>query len=129
MTYLGNVINLFSKEVNKAIAAGGTTISLTGFKETPAITVTPVGATALVPLITANLVGYWPFDEGSWTVAHDASGNGHDGTLVGGPTWVDGVVGKCLSFGGSNYVTIPSSEDFNFGVGDFSFGVGGILIV
>ena len=52
MTYLGNVINLFGKEANKAIAEEGTTISLSGFNTTPAITVTPVGATPLVPLIT-----------------------------------------------------------------------------
>jgi hypothetical protein len=41
-------------EVYKAIASGGTTINLSGFKATPAITVTPVGATPLVPLITAQ---------------------------------------------------------------------------
>jgi hypothetical protein len=54
MTYLGNVVNIFGQEVNKTIAAGGTAISLNGFNATPAITVTPVGATALVPLITAQ---------------------------------------------------------------------------
>jgi len=54
MTYLGNVVNLFGMESNKAIASGGTTIDLSGFHTTPAITVTPVGSTALVPLITAQ---------------------------------------------------------------------------
>ena len=54
MSYIGNVVNIFGQEVNKTIAAGGTTISLNGFNTTPAITVTPVGATALVPLITAQ---------------------------------------------------------------------------
>jgi len=54
MTYLGNVINLFGQEVNKTIAIGGTAISLSGFNATPAITVTPVGATPLIPLITAQ---------------------------------------------------------------------------
>jgi len=54
LTYLGNVINLFGFEANKAIAAEGTTISLSGFTATPAITVTPVGATPLVPLITGQ---------------------------------------------------------------------------
>jgi len=38
--------------------------------------------------IMEGLVGYWPLDEGSGKVAHDASGNGHDGTLDHGPTWV-----------------------------------------
>jgi len=56
-----------------------------------------------------NLVGYWKFDEGSGTTANDSSGHGNNGTLIGGPTWVDGVVGKCLSFDGVNdYVEIPN---------------------
>jgi prepilin-type N-terminal cleavage/methylation domain-containing protein len=55
-----------------------------------------------------GLVGYWPFDEGSGTIAKDYSGNGNDGTLVNGPTWVDGKVGKALSFDGvDDYVQIP----------------------
>ncbi|MDO9535097.1 MAG: hypothetical protein Q7J85_07135 [Bacillota bacterium] len=54
MTFLGNVVNLFGQIINKAIAAGGATISLSGFNTTPAITVTPVGATLLLPLITAQ---------------------------------------------------------------------------
>jgi len=54
MTYLGNVVNLFGQEVNKTIANGGTAISLNGFNATPAITVTPVGSTPLVPIITAQ---------------------------------------------------------------------------
>jgi PKD repeat protein len=33
-------------------------------------------------------VAYWRFDEGAGEVAHDASGNGRDGILVNGPTWV-----------------------------------------
>jgi len=51
---LGNVINVYAMEVYKAIASGGTTINLSGFKATPAITVTPVGATPLVPVVTAQ---------------------------------------------------------------------------
>ncbi|MFH1623542.1 MAG: hypothetical protein ABID54_00110 [Pseudomonadota bacterium] len=54
LTYLGNIVNLFGMEVNETIAIGGTSISLSGFNTTPAITVTPVGATPLVPLITAQ---------------------------------------------------------------------------
>jgi len=54
ITYLGNVINLFGNIVNKTIASGGTAVALSGFNATPAITVTPVGATPLVPIITAQ---------------------------------------------------------------------------
>lgn len=35
----------------------------------------------------ANLVGYWPLNEGSGTTATDNSGNGHNGTLTNGPTY------------------------------------------
>ncbi len=38
-----------------------------------------------------GLVGYWKFDEMSGTTANDSSGNGNTGTLIGNPTWVNGV--------------------------------------
>jgi hypothetical protein len=42
------------------------------------------------------LVGYWRFDEGSGTIAHDSSTKGHDGTLELGPVWVpSGVTLRC----------------------------------
>jgi len=51
----------------------------------------------------ADLVAHYPFDEGSGNTTIDISGNGHDGTLEGSPTWTspgwDGV-GWCLQFGG-----------------------------
>jgi hypothetical protein len=50
---------------------------------------------------SANLVGYWKFDEGSGTIAHDSSGNGNDGTFNGDPQWVTGYFGGALEFDGS----------------------------
>ena len=74
---------------------------------------------AFVP--DTNLVGYWPFNETSGTNAPDLSGNGNDGTLVNSPDWVDGVVGKCLDFGGTDeYVFVADDASLNFGTGDFS---------
>jgi len=35
----------------------------------------------------AYAVGVWSFDEGSGTIANDASGYGNNGTLVNGPVW------------------------------------------
>ncbi|TDC59715.1 hypothetical protein E1258_17000 [Micromonospora sp. KC207] len=35
-----------------------------------------------------GLLAYYRFDEGDGTKLHDQTGNGRDGTLVGGPTWV-----------------------------------------
>ncbi|MBN1806262.1 MAG: LamG domain-containing protein [Sedimentisphaerales bacterium] len=55
----------------------------------------------------ADLAGYWNFDEGSGTIAHDISGNGLDGTLNGDPQWVIGQVGGALEFDGDDYVEIP----------------------
>ena len=49
-----------------------------------------------------GLVGWWKFDEGSGTVAYDSSGNGNDGNLINGPTWVSGKIGGALSFDGVN---------------------------
>jgi len=60
-----------------------------------------------------DLVGYWAFDDGSGSIAVDGSGNGNSGTLVNmeEADWVDGVVGKCLSFDGTNdYVEILSGN-------------------
>ena len=54
MTLLGNLINLFSYRFNVTIAAGGTVIPLTGFNAAPGVTVTAVGATPLVPMISAE---------------------------------------------------------------------------
>ncbi|MBL7186509.1 MAG: LamG domain-containing protein [Phycisphaerae bacterium] len=60
----------------------------------------------------ADLVGQWKFDEGSGTTAYDSSGNGHDGTLLGGAAWTpDGRFGGGLELDGtSGYVSIPSFE-------------------
>jgi hypothetical protein len=38
--------------------------------------------------VRSGLVGYYPLDEGTGTVAHDMSGKGHDGTLYNGITWI-----------------------------------------
>ena len=49
-------------------------------------------------------VGYWSFDEGYGTTAHDESANGNDGTIT-GATWQDEsmcVSGKCLYFNGND---------------------------
>jgi hypothetical protein len=43
--------------------------------------------TGLTPLET-GLVGYWPFDEGAGSIAHDRSVHANDGLLVGDPTWI-----------------------------------------
>ena len=65
--------------------------------------------------LSNGLVGYWPFNEGSGTVAHDKTQNGNDGTLINmeDADWVDGVSGKALDFDGINeYVNCGDGIDF-----------------
>jgi len=61
---------------------------------------------------TANLIGWWRFDEGSGNTASDASGNGHHGTLLGDPQWVVGRIGGALEFNGADsMIDIPYSSE------------------
>jgi hypothetical protein len=53
--------------------------------------------------VSADLVGWWKFDDGSGSTAADSSGRGQDGTLTNDPTWSSaGVYGGCLQFDGTN---------------------------
>ncbi|MBM4024420.1 MAG: hypothetical protein FJ280_03315 [Planctomycetes bacterium] len=72
--------------------------------------VAAVLALGLAQHATAGQLAWWAFDEGSGTTARDGSGRGNDGTLVNGPVWVDGKLGKALQFDGVNdYVQVPHS--------------------
>ncbi len=53
-----------------------------------------------------DLAVYWPLDEGAGTVAADLTGNGYDGTISTGPTWVTpGKIGDgALQFTGAGDV-------------------------
>ena len=79
----------------------------------------------LVPLVAAHtavaeLVAYYPLNEGAGTTTADASGKGHTGTMQGTPTWVDGPpgYGKALYFNGQN----PASGWVNCGTWNPSAG-------
>jgi len=50
----------------------------------------------------AELVMYWPLDEGSGATAVDVTGNGNDGTITGTANWVAGQNGLALDFDGSS---------------------------
>lgn len=63
--------------------------------------------------LNQGLVGYWSFDEGSGTIAHDSSGYGNDGSIY-GATWTNGVSGDALSFDGiDDYVEIVDANDLD----------------
>jgi hypothetical protein len=65
-------------------------------------------------------IGYWSFDEGYGTTAHDGSGQGNDGA-INGAVWQDEsmcVAGKCLYFDGTDDyvdtgVSINTSENWS----------------
>ncbi|NQT00461.1 MAG: hypothetical protein HQ580_00405, partial [Planctomycetes bacterium] len=58
---------------------------------------------------SADLIAHWQFDESSGSVAHDASGNGNDGTLKGDPQWVAGKIGGAIQLDGDgDYVDVGS---------------------
>ncbi len=51
--------------------------------------------------------GDWDLDEGGGTTAHDDSGNGNHGALVGTPSWTTGVAGAALACGSGRYAVVP----------------------
>jgi len=55
---------------------------------------------------SADLVGYWSFDEGAGTVANDGSGNNNHGEVVGGAQWVAGKLGGALAFDGADDMVV-----------------------
>jgi len=92
----------------------------------------PVLATLGLAMVTSvnvnayfddDLVGYWSFDEGEGTVAHDSSGHGNHGTIH-GTTWVAGVSGAALSFDGTtDYVNCGTGITSLGGYAPFSLSV------
>jgi len=69
-----------------------------------------------------TVLGVWLLDEGTGDITADASGNGNNGTLGGGPTWINGVYGKALDFSGtSSYVDCGNAEALNVEVFSVSF--------
>jgi hypothetical protein len=59
---------------------------------------------------TTKLVGWWELEDGFGSIAHDSSGYGNDGTLVGEPNWVAGIIGAGAvdCNGEGDYISISS---------------------
>lgn len=68
--------------------------------------------------LTQDLVVHLKFDDN----ADDSSGKGNNGSLVGGPTYVAGKIGKAVHWAAEgDYVTLAAPADLNFGTNvDFS---------
>ncbi|MBL7152302.1 MAG: PD40 domain-containing protein [Phycisphaerae bacterium] len=59
-----------------------------------------------------GLVAYWSFDNPS-DAGHDDSGNGNDGSPVGGVTSTTGVLGGAVHLDGSGYINVPDSPSLD----------------
>ena len=67
-----------------------------------------VGLQGVVCGADPDPVGWWKFDDGSGTVARDASGKGNHGMLYGDPEWVAGWLDGALQLDGDgDYVELP----------------------
>ena len=112
-------ISVFDSVTLSETSSGGVVTNLSVFD---LVTATDQGGVS-----TSGLVGLWTFDEGTGTIAHDTSGSGNDGTLLGAtlPTWVAGHIGSgALSFdGATSYVNVPVNNAYQFGTGDFAMSI------
>ena len=78
-------------------------------------------ATATVT-VSHGLVGWWPLNEGTGTVAHDISGQGNDGTWSGTPSspsgthYTTGKIGSAAGYfnGNDNSLTIGTQSVYDF---------------
>jgi hypothetical protein len=62
-----------------------------------------------------DIVAAWLFEGIEGNTVKDATGNGHDGEIVGDPKIAEGKFGKGLEFDGvDDYVEVPHSDDLNF---------------
>ncbi|MHC4352257.1 MAG: LamG-like jellyroll fold domain-containing protein [Planctomycetota bacterium] len=63
-----------------------------------------------VGVARADIVAYWPLDEGSGMTVGDVMG-AWDGTITGNVSWIDGHQGTALDFpGGNNFVNFGNVE-------------------
>ena len=70
----------------------------------------------LAAVSSADLVAYWPMDEGIGGITPDKSGNGLNGTLVGGPSFVAGVFGPAIQLDSSNTQYVDCGTDPAFDI-------------
>jgi hypothetical protein len=68
--------------------------------------------------VDPSLLAYWRFDDRAGTTVADASGSGHDGTLISNagtprPVWTTGKVGGALALDGQTFVSVPDSPDWD----------------
>jgi hypothetical protein len=82
----------------------------------------PVDVASISPdSLAAGLVAHWTFDDAAGATAHDSSGNGRDGTIVGnGWGWADGRFAGALQLAGIDQVTAGSGFGFPQATANYS---------
>ena len=79
-------------------------------------------ATSYAEIDPGSIVGLWLFDDVSGDTVKDLSGNGHDGTIIGGAEVVAGKFGQALKFDGADdVVDCGNAGDLNLGVFTVAF--------
>src|SRR6478752_6483507 len=82
---------------------------------TAALTTLAVTAGTLVGLVPAasaaaptdGLIAHYELDEATGSTVADSSGNAHDGTVVGTPSWTTGGLRLSGAVSNANYVRLP----------------------
>jgi len=74
----------------------------------------------------SGLVGWWTFDEGAGTVAHDFSGMKNHGTIS-SSAWSSGKLGKAIDMISGSSVSVPSTNSLQFGTNSFTVAMWGYM--
>jgi hypothetical protein len=88
------------------------TLSVSGVEDL-AGNVLAAGTQVTVRVADPSMLVWWSFDDASGTVAHDYSGHGHDGAVLGASWEAAGRTGTALRFDGVNdYVVDEDAENY-----------------
>ncbi len=81
-----------------------------------------LGSSSYAEIDSQTIVGLWLFDDVAGDTVNDLSGNGHDGTISGGPELVAGKFGQALKFDGTDdFIDCGTAESLNLGTFTVTF--------
>ena len=88
------------------ILSGMIVVSMSGSTEKATIAKSEVFSNSLRAGLMSNILAEWKFDEGSGTTAQETWWKTGNGTITGATYSTSCVYGTCLSFDGTDYVTV-----------------------